>query len=136
MVQACNSDLAAPDRFRCCQQAGSLLQPRLFRALGDPTRIGVLLRLTELGGPATVSEIAGCCPVDLSVVSRHLATLRQAGVVAAEKRGRAVRYRVLYASLARTLRELAAAIEACCPRDDLTPAGPIQDHPTRKELSP
>jgi len=126
MVQGCKPQTGASDRLQCCRQAGQLLEPDLFRALGDPTRLGVLLRLVELGGPATVTEVAGCCAVDLSVVSRHLATLRQAGIVAAEKRGREVRYRVLYASLAGTLRDLAEAIDACCPTDN----------PTHEETSP
>jgi ArsR family transcriptional regulator len=134
MVQGCNPAQAAKSasaRFQCCRRAGQLLQPELFRALADPSRIAVLLRLAELGRPATVTEVGGCCAVDLSVVSRHLATLRQAGIVAAERHGREVHHRVLYTTLARTLRDLAAAIEACCPPDDATP-----DHPTREEPSP
>jgi len=116
MVQTCNPT-SEPDRQSCCQQAEGLLSPEFFRALGDGTRTGVLLRLAELGRPSTVSEVAGCCPRDLSVVSRHLKVLRQVGIVAAQRQGKEVRYQVLYGALATTLREMADAIEACCPSE-------------------
>ena len=71
--------------------------------------------LAESGEPTTVSEVATCCPTDLSVVSRHLAILRDAEILEASRRGREVRYRVRYGELARTLRRLADALESCCP---------------------
>jgi DNA-binding transcriptional ArsR family regulator len=58
-----------------------------------------------------VGEIATCCPVDMSVVSRHLRSLRDAGIVVCEKRGREVRCRVAVERLVDTLRKLADAIE-------------------------
>jgi ArsR family transcriptional regulator len=64
--------------------------------------------------PSTVTEAAGCCPVDLSVVSRHLAVLRDAGVVKAEKHGREVHYSLPHRELADTLRAMADAVERCC----------------------
>lgn len=91
-----------------------LLSPPLFKALGDPNRLALLLRLAAAGGPATVSELGGCCARDLSVVSRHLARLREAGIVVAERRGREVHYR-LTSDLAGTLRAIADALDACCP---------------------
>ena len=42
---------------------------------------------TPLGPYSTVTEAAGCCPVDLSVVSRHLATLKEAGILQADLNG-------------------------------------------------
>jgi ArsR family transcriptional regulator len=63
-----------------------------------------------------VTQAAECCSVDLSVVSRHLAILRDAGVLSVRKQGRQIFYDVRYAELARTLRGLAEAIEACCPQ--------------------
>src|SRR5512138_48691 len=100
--RSCLSDL------RCC------LSPALFKALGDPTRLALLLDLAARPGDRTVSELGGCCPVDLSVVSRHLRTLREAGVVEARKDGKEVRYRVRYDALVAELRGLADALEACC----------------------
>ena len=104
-----------PELEACCSRAEALLEPEFFRALGDPSRIGVLMRLAELAGASTVSEISACCPQDLSVVSRHLKVLRRAGIVESERRGKEVRYRLLYHRLAGTLREMADAIDACCP---------------------
>lgn len=99
----------------CCNISGwSGLAPQFFKALGDANRVAILGRLAQSCTPQSVGEVAGCCTVDMSVVSRHLATLRQAGILAAEKRGRTVYYSVRYQELVRTLRSLADAIEACC----------------------
>jgi ArsR family transcriptional regulator len=61
----------------------------------------------------TVGELNACCPIDLSVVSRHLATLRDAGVVRSEKRGREVYYTVRCGPLAELLRGVARALDNC-----------------------
>lgn len=95
--------------LRCC------LSPSLFRALGDPTRLAILVALAARPDERSVSELGLCCPVDLSVVSRHLRTLRDAGVVEARREGKEVRYRVRFGALATELRGLADALEACCP---------------------
>ena len=78
----------------CCPDLEGLIDPALFRALGDPNRVALLATLGRSGRPTTVTEAADCCPVDLSVVSRHLAVLREAGVVRAAKQGREVHYTV------------------------------------------
>ncbi len=95
---------------------GAALRPDLFRALCDPTRLAILGWLATERAPRTVSEVAasGACPVDLSVVSRHLATLRDAGVLGATRRGREVFYSFQAAAVVRTLRDLADALESCC----------------------
>jgi ArsR family transcriptional regulator len=93
----------------------ALLDARLFRALSDPTRLQILLRLTQCSGPCSVTDAARCCRVDFSVVSRHLAMLHDAGILDAQKRGRSVWYTVRYGALSRALRALAGAIDACCP---------------------
>ena len=80
-------------------------------------RVGLLARLTQMPQPATVTQIASCCPIDLSVVSRHLAVLRDCGILKSEKRGKEVFYSVRYNELATTLRGMADAIEQCCPKE-------------------
>ena len=100
----------------CCDGLGSLLSPRLFKALCDPNRVAILVRLAEACAPRTVSQVAGCCPINLSVVSRHLAQLRAAGILSSEKKGKEVYYSVRFHELAQTLRAIADAIERCCPR--------------------
>ena len=91
------------------------LRPELFKALCDPTRVALLACLAKCGRPCSVSEVAECCAVDFSVVSRHLTLLESAGVVESEKKGRSVRYAVRYADISGALRALANAFEECCP---------------------
>lgn len=99
----------------CCRPVDGLLDPILFRVLGDPTRVTMLACLIKCGRECTVSEVAECCSVDLSVVSRHLQALARAGVLTAHKSGRTMSYSVRYADLCRTLRDLASSIEECAP---------------------
>jgi len=104
------------DRDRaCCDELTSRLSLDFFKALADPNRIAILVHLVERGGEEKVTEVSCCCPVDISVVSRHLGVLRDAGILEARKSGREVLYRVRADKLARFLRELADSVEACCP---------------------
>ena len=100
---------------KCCAPVDKLLDPELFRSLCDPTRLKLLACLAKCGRPCPVTEVAACCSVDLSVVSRHLAILEKAGVLESAKDGRTVYYAVRYESLSKTLHALADAIAACCP---------------------
>ncbi|MCW5754596.1 MAG: helix-turn-helix transcriptional regulator [Phycisphaeraceae bacterium] len=100
----------------CCRPIDRLLCPELFRAIGDPTRASLLACLAKCGRPCTVTEIAACCSVDLSVVSRHLALMERGGLLASSKQGRTVSYAVRYVELAGLLRALADELEQCCER--------------------
>ena len=66
---------------------------RLWAALGDPMRKRLLDLLLERG-EATASTLAGTLPITRQGVSKHLAVLERAGLVAAHRRGRDVRYAV------------------------------------------
>jgi ArsR family transcriptional regulator len=92
--------------------AGDVLDARFFKALGDPSRIAILARLAEYGKPMTVGEVAECCPTCVSVVSRHLGMLREAGILEARREGREVYYCIRFAELAATLRRMADAVES------------------------
>jgi len=59
---------------------------RLFQALADPTRRGILERLAR--GPAPLSELARPSGLRLPTVMRHLAVLEAAGLVVTAKDGR------------------------------------------------
>lgn len=107
----------------CCRPVDDLLDPEWFKALCDPTRVRILGCLIKCARTCSVGEIAGCCSVDLSVVSRHLQVLDRAGLLESEKRGRTVFYRVRYAEVCRTLRSLADAIEQCCPKTSCAEKG-------------
>ena len=100
---------------KCCGPVDELLDPELFKSLCDPTRLKLLACLAKCGRPCSVTEVAECCSVDLSVVSRHLSMLEKAGVLDSAKEGRTVFYAVRYRQLSQTLRALADAIEGCCP---------------------
>ncbi len=100
---------------RCCRRLEKTIPSGFFRALSDPTRLDLLVQLSGCRRACTVGELAECCPVDLSVVSRHLAILRDAGLLAATRRGKQVYYRVSYDLVTSTLRDVADAVEQCCP---------------------
>lgn len=57
-----------------------------FQALSDPTRRGMVERLTL--GPATVSELAEPLPMSMTAVAQHLKVLEAAGLIDSEKVGR------------------------------------------------
>jgi ArsR family transcriptional regulator len=99
----------------CRVGLSEVLSPGLFKALCDPNRLQILGWLAERGEPSAVGDVAACCSVDLSVVSRHLAMLRDAGVLEAHKKGRHVLYSVRGYELARLLRNIADCLDACCP---------------------
>jgi ArsR family transcriptional regulator len=99
----------------CCRDLQRLLSPELFKAFADPKRLSLLVRLAEARRPCTVSQIAEGSGVDLSVVSRHLAILREAGVISCVKQGKEVWCSLQTGSVAAMLRNLADALEACCP---------------------
>ena len=108
-------DPVALDQGVCRGAIDQVLEARLFKALCDSTRLTILAELAQGGGPRTVGDIARGLPVDVSVVSRHLTMLRQAGVLEAARHGKEVRYTVRYEGLADTFRAIAGAIDACCP---------------------
>lgn len=57
-----------------------------FHALADPTRRGLLARLSR--APATVSELARPFAMSLPAVMQHLQLLEASGLVRSEKKGR------------------------------------------------
>ena len=82
----------------------------LFRALSDPRRLAILSDLAKRDAPARVSDLTSCCGIDFSGVSRHLKTLRDDGLVTAEKRGRETLYRLQSESLATLLETTAKGL--------------------------
>jgi DNA-binding transcriptional ArsR family regulator len=57
----------------------------VFAALADPTRRAILERLSE--GDATVGELAEPFDMSLPAISKHLAVLERAGLVAKSREG-------------------------------------------------
>ncbi len=59
---------------------------RMFQALSDPARRGMVARLCD--GPASVSELAQPLAMTMSAVVQHLAVLEASGLVTSQKTGR------------------------------------------------
>ena len=66
---------------------------RRFHVIGEPMRIRLLDRLRE--GEASVHELADGAGASQQNVSKHLAVLHEAGIVARRKQGTQVFYRVV-----------------------------------------
>jgi DNA-binding transcriptional ArsR family regulator len=64
----------------------SLRLDRAFQALADPTRRGMVARLSR--APASVSELARPLHMSLPAVMQHLKLLEASGLVTSEKKGR------------------------------------------------
>jgi DNA-binding transcriptional ArsR family regulator len=64
----------------------------VFGALADPTRRQLLERLAM--GPTTATGIAAKFPVTRQALVKHLGALENAGMVAKERHGREVHYRL------------------------------------------
>ena len=63
---------------------------RAFKALSDPTRRRILALLGER--ERTVGELVACFDVSQPAISRHLAVLRDAGLVTSLRQGQNVVY--------------------------------------------
>jgi DNA-binding transcriptional ArsR family regulator len=59
----------------------------LFAALGDPTRLELVARLSS-GGPASISRLTTGSGVTRQAVAKHLRVLAGAGLVRGVRRGR------------------------------------------------
>lgn len=97
------------------------LQAEILKTLASPRRLQILHRLFD--GPCEVGRLAADLDLSQPNVSQHLAVLRSAGLVEAERDGREARYRltdpdvmvacgIMRGVLERRLRRLAALSEA------------------------
>jgi len=64
-----------------------------LKVLADPTRLAVLESLIE--GPKRVTEMMAALGVEQSLLSHHLKTLRDAGLVEATRNGKSMLYRIV-----------------------------------------
>ena len=94
---------------------------RWFHALSDPTRLGIVARLT--GGECCVCDLTDALDAAQSRLSFHLKTLRDAGIVNDRKAGRWVYYtldRDAFAELDELVKAIKPSRRAfmasdCCP---------------------
>lgn len=68
------------------------MRDHLFRALADPTRRRILELLAT--SDRTAGELAEEFPIAFASVSHHLGVLKNAGLVAVEREGQYMRYRL------------------------------------------
>jgi len=93
-------------------------------ALGDPSRARVLMALRH--GELCVCQITELLRLAPSTVSKHLATLKQAGLVESRKEGRWIHYRLSGKDAAAEVRDALRWVRArlihdeAIQRDDMT----------------
>ena len=61
------------------------IQPAVFAALADPTRLGIVDMLAQ-AGELSASQISSKFDSTASAISQHLKVLREAGLVLVQKR--------------------------------------------------
>ncbi|HET7226375.1 MAG TPA: autorepressor SdpR family transcription factor [Candidatus Eisenbacteria bacterium] len=82
---------------------------QVFRALADPTRRRVLQLLRER--PRTAGELAAAFPVSKPTMSAHFSVLQEAGLIAAERNGRTILYRLRMSVLEEALMGFVHSLE-------------------------
>jgi ArsR family transcriptional regulator len=75
------------------QQAKYEARARIFKALAHPTRLFIVDELSKKK-ERCVCELTEMVGADMSTVSRHLALLKNAGIIEDRKRGAMVYYRL------------------------------------------
>jgi DNA-binding transcriptional ArsR family regulator len=111
----------------------TILQAEVLKVLASPVRLEILHRLAH--GPMDVGRLAGEIGTSQPHASQHLAILRAAGLVEAERHGREMHYRladpdvlvacdVMRGVLGRRLTRLATVADRI-QRTDAAPATPV-----------
>ena len=93
-TQDVQDDLLAPDALE--------LRAKLFRGLGDPSRLAILDAL--VAGERSVQEIVAHTGLGQPNVSNHLRCLLHCGLVSHRSEGRFVRYRLADRRVAELIR--------------------------------
>jgi DNA-binding transcriptional ArsR family regulator len=69
------------------RRAGPSGSAEIFAALGDPTRLGMVARLSR-DGPQSLARLTSGADVTRQAIRKHLDVLARAGVVRGSRRGR------------------------------------------------
>ena len=94
---------------------------RVLKALGHPTRLFLVHHLAR--GETCVCELADLVGADVSTVSRHLGVLRDAGILADERRGAQVFYRLVAPAALELVRGAEGVARGAVARDAAALAG-------------
>ncbi|NJD11599.1 MAG: winged helix-turn-helix transcriptional regulator [Gemmatimonadetes bacterium] len=84
---------------------------RTLRALGDPTRRAILRALRN-EGDLPAGEIAARFPLTQASISHHLAVLKEAKLVQAERQGRSIVYSLDMTVFQETVEQVLRLLEA------------------------
>lgn len=105
MIGSMNNEINIEERMEFSRQTGEPQIVAMFRALGDPVRLGIFEFLQKCTKPVASDEQGGvhrldgptvgevCCHITgadkiTSTISHHLKELRIAGLICVERRGR------------------------------------------------
>ncbi|MFC4563022.1 ArsR/SmtB family transcription factor [Nocardiopsis mangrovi] len=90
---------------------------RVFKALGDPVRLRLLSMIaSRAGGEVCVCDLTPAFDLSQPTISHHLKLLRDAGLIASQRRGTWVYYRLLPAMTDRLAAILTRPAGAPVPR--------------------
>jgi ArsR family transcriptional regulator, lead/cadmium/zinc/bismuth-responsive transcriptional repressor len=123
LVPADRADHRTIDGHRACEAIAALGDPaavaswaQRFSLLADPGRLSLLVCI-KAAGPISVTDLAVAAGMNDTTVSQALRLLRAAGLVAAQRDGRVIRY-----SLADE--EVGSVLARLFPAPAAVPAGP------------
>lgn len=95
-----------------------VLDSKFLAALAEPSRIEVLKQVIRFG-KADISELSEGLSLDRSVISRHLITLQEAGILIRDKQGKHVYYQLdpnqAIQKFKVILNHLEEMVAICCP---------------------
>jgi len=94
---------------------------RIFDALASAPRRRILAFLSQTA--LSTSELAARFPISAPAISRHLSVLENAGLVAGERQGQRVLYRLKRDTLLNALARLASEVD-----------GPLRREPPREAI--
>jgi len=86
------------------------IQARVIKALAHPTRVFLVQELA--GGARCVCELTALADVDISTVSKHLAILKNAGIVQDERKGTQIFYSLRVPCILHFFQCVGAVLEA------------------------
>ena len=135
-VRSAKTRSVASNARTAAQEVASLLDTPFLRALAEPARLEVL-KVLLVHGAGDVASIAAHLPQDRSVVSRHLQTLEDAGIVRSTRIGRHRHYALDGAALVSRFELLSSRLRTlapmCCPPvSEPTPKAPAARKTTTK----
>jgi ArsR family transcriptional regulator, zinc-responsive transcriptional repressor len=107
-MRVVGSDMAADEGLAGAAQ--------LFKVLGSTSRLELLRRLD--GNPTTVGTLAEAAGMSQPLVSQHLRTLRQAGLVTARRRGKEVTYEVADRHVTHVIADALAHVQEPTPPEE------------------